>query len=105
MMLSTQLVLRVLMTDPSRKHYGLQIRTEAGLPGGTIHPILARLERVGWLSSRGETVDTREEGRPRRRYYRVDPAAIGMVQAALSRAEASARIVDPLCPRLSGGAS
>ncbi|MET9260121.1 PadR family transcriptional regulator [Amycolatopsis sp. NPDC004079] len=105
MTLPTQLVLRVLMTDPSRELYGLQICTEAGLPSGTIHPILARLERVGWLSSRWETVDAREEGRPRRRYYRVDPSAIGLIQAAVSRAEVSARSLDRLRPHLSGGAS
>jgi PadR family transcriptional regulator, regulatory protein PadR len=104
MTLPTQLVLRVLMADPSTELYGLQICAEAGLPSGTIHPILARLERIGWLSSRWETVDTREEGRPRRRYYRIDPAAMGLVQAALLRAEASVQKIGRLRPHLSDGA-
>jgi PadR family transcriptional regulator len=34
-----------------------------------VHPILARLERAGWLSSRWEAVNPHREGRPRRRYY------------------------------------
>jgi DNA-binding PadR family transcriptional regulator len=93
------------MADPSRELYGLQVCADAGLPSGTIHPILARLEGAGWLSSRWETVDTREEGRPRRRYYRIDPAAIGLVQQALLRTEASAQSLDRLRPHLSGGAS
>ncbi|MFJ9781286.1 PadR family transcriptional regulator [Amycolatopsis sp. NPDC101161] len=105
MTLPTQLVLRVLMADPARELYGLQICGEAGLPSGTIHPILARLERVGWLSSRWETVDTREEGRPRRRYYRIDPAAMGLVHAALLRAESSAQGLGRLRPHLADGAS
>jgi DNA-binding PadR family transcriptional regulator len=104
MTLPTQLVLRVLMTDPSKELYGLQICGEAGLPSGTIHPILARLERAGWLSSRWEKVDTHEEGRPRRRYYRINPAALGLVQAALLRAESSAQGLSRLRPQIADGA-
>lgn len=105
MTLPTQLVLRVLMADPSRELYGLQICGEAGLPSGTIHPILARLERAGWLSSQWEKIDAREEGRPRRRYYRINPAALGIVQAALLRAESSAQGLSRLRPHLADGAS
>jgi PadR family transcriptional regulator, regulatory protein PadR len=105
MTLPTQLVLRVLMAEPSAELYGLQICTEAGLPSGTIHPILARLERVGWLSSRWEKVDVHEEGRPRRRYYRINPAALGIVQSALLRAESSARGLTRLRPHLADGGS
>lgn len=105
MTLPTQLVLRVLMTDPARELYGLQICGEAGLPSGTIHPILARLERLGWLSSRWEKIDSREEGRPRRRYYRINPAALGAVQSALLRADATAQRLGRLRPNLADGAS
>lgn len=42
-----QLVLRVLLEDPGQEMYGLQICTAAGLPSGTIHPILARFEGLG----------------------------------------------------------
>ncbi|KFZ77872.1 PadR family transcriptional regulator [Amycolatopsis sp. MJM2582] len=105
MTLPTLLVLRALMTDPSRELYGLQICAEAGLPSGTVHPILARLEGLGWLSSRWEAVDAREEGRPRRRYYRVDPAAMGLVQAALLRGQASVEGIGRLRPNLAGGTS
>ena len=49
MTLPTQLVLRVMLDEPTREMYGLQICEAAGLPSGTIHPILARLERLGWL--------------------------------------------------------
>jgi DNA-binding PadR family transcriptional regulator len=102
MTLSTQLVLRTLMVDPAREMYGLELCAEAGLPSGTIHPILARLEKVGWLRSRWEEVDPVEERRPRRRYYRLDPNSLAMVQAALHRADASAHALARLRPRVVG---
>ncbi|MCT2588114.1 PadR family transcriptional regulator [Actinophytocola gossypii] len=89
MTLPTQRVLHALLEDPSREMYGLEICAAAGLPSGTIHPILARLEKVGWLRSHWENIDPREEGRPRRRYYRLDPNGIASVQAALARADAT----------------
>lgn len=103
MTLPTQLVLRVLLEEPTREWYGLELSAVAGLATGTIHPILARLERVGWLSSRWEQVDTRREGRPRRRYYRLDPASLAAVQAALHRADAGVRALTRFRPRAAGG--
>jgi DNA-binding PadR family transcriptional regulator len=91
MTLPTQLVLHVLLEDPERELYGLEICAAAELASGTIHPILARLEKVGWVLSRWEQVDPSKEGRPRRRYYRLDPNSVGMVKAALQRSSASAR--------------
>ena len=52
MTIPTQLVLRALLDDPAVERYGVEIGTQAGLPSGTVHPILARLEGVGWLTSR-----------------------------------------------------
>ena len=50
MTIATRLVLGVLMSDFGAEWYGSQIGKVAGLPSGTVHPILARLERVGWCS-------------------------------------------------------
>ena len=47
MTLSTRFVLQAMLQHPARERYGLEICAEAGLPSGTIHPILARLENVG----------------------------------------------------------
>jgi PadR family transcriptional regulator, regulatory protein PadR len=102
MTLPTQRVLRTLLEDPQREMYGLEICAAAGLPSGTIHPILARLENIGWLRSQWENIDPSEAGRPRRRYYRLDPNSIASVQAALARADAAvARL--RLRPGLAGG--
>ena len=85
MTLPTRLVLQAMLDDPTQEMYGLQIGREAGLPSGTIHPILARFEKCGWLESRWEDVDPGKEGRPRRRYYRLKPDKIAYVEAALAR--------------------
>ena len=89
MTLPTQLVLRTLLADPAAEMYGLQICTEAGLPSGTIHPILARFERLGWLRSRWEDVVPQAEGRPRRRYYRLTEDGAERARIALARAATS----------------
>jgi len=92
MTLPTQLVLRALLAEADREQYGGELGAAAGLPSGTIHPILARLEGVGWLTSRWEEIDPRAEGRPARRYYQLTPDGLELARAALARAySASAR--------------
>jgi PadR family transcriptional regulator len=86
MTLPTQLVLRALLEDPGEERYGLEIGDAAGLPSGTIHPILARLERLGWLESRWEDVEPREVGRPARRYYRLTTNGVDLARDGLARA-------------------
>jgi PadR family transcriptional regulator, regulatory protein PadR len=103
MTLPTQLVLIALLDKPDRERYGLELSELAGLATGTIHPILARLERAGWVRSRWEGVDPKEEGRPRRRYYRLDPNSIAVVRAALARSKASVAGLRRLRPDLAGG--
>jgi DNA-binding PadR family transcriptional regulator len=66
----------------------VEIGTAAGLPSGTVHPILARLETMGWLTSRWEDIDPRAEGRPVRRYYQLTPDGMELARAALARATA-----------------
>ncbi|GAA3144747.1 hypothetical protein GCM10010466_39810 [Planomonospora alba] len=85
MTLPTQLVLRAFLEDPAREMYGLEICQAAGLASGTIHPILARFEGIGWLESRWEENDPHEQGRPRRRYYRLTPDGAENARAALAR--------------------
>ena len=81
-----QLVLRAMLAEPSQEMYGLQICTAAGLPSGTGHPILARLERgsAGWNTG-GRTRIQDEEGRPRRRYYKLTEDGAERARMALAR--------------------
>lgn len=102
MTLPTQLVLRALLEEPVHERYGLQISAAAGLPSGTIHPILARLEGLGWLESRWEETDPRREGRPRRRYYRLTRHGAEQARTALANARTRVDGLPALRPRLNG---
>jgi DNA-binding MarR family transcriptional regulator len=104
MTLPTQLVLRALLENPAQERYGLELCRMAGLESGTIHPILARLEAAGWVDSSWENVDPSEQGRPRRRYYRLNPDGAERARDALARASAkSASALGVLRPGLAGG--
>jgi PadR family transcriptional regulator, regulatory protein PadR len=96
MTLPTQLVLKALLEDPGAERYGLEIGHTAGLPSGTIHPILARLERLGWVESRWEDVDPSEAGRSARRYYRLTTDGVELARDGLARAyRPSTRLTRP----------
>lgn len=104
MTLPTQLVLRLLLADPAREKYGLEICDGAGLPSGTIHPILARLEAFGWLESRWEdTTTAHKEGRPRRRYYHLTTDGAERAHSALARATSPVNSITALRPGPAGG--
>jgi len=64
-------VLRAFLDDPSVPRYGFDLMRGTRLPSGTLYPILARLERMGWVVSQNEDVDPVVEGRPARRFYRL----------------------------------
>jgi DNA-binding PadR family transcriptional regulator len=81
-------VLQVMLGETGSKRYGLEIGREAGLRSGTVHPILARLERVGWAESRWEEIDPRAEGRPARRYYWLTAEGASEARRALAKASA-----------------
>jgi PadR family transcriptional regulator PadR len=101
MTLSTQLVLKVLLAEPTQEMYGLQIGRATGLPSGTIHPILARLEGYGWLESHWEDIDPGKQGRPRRRYYRLSAEG---ARTALARVHTPQAVLSRLRPHLARGA-
>src|SRR6478609_10797688 len=86
MTIPAQLVLSVLLEDPQREVYGRELGEAAGLPSGTIHPILARLEGMGWLESRWEDIDTSAAGRPARRYYRLTESGAAQAWRTLASA-------------------
>ncbi len=86
-----QLVLFELLVDPSHERYGLEIGRAAGLASGTVHPILARLEAIGWVESRWEEVDPRAASRPARRYYRLTRSGLQAAPPALERASRATR--------------
>lgn len=81
----TALVLQAL--DRGLGH-GFDIADATGLRGGTVYPILRRLERLGLVTGQWEDPEVgRAEGRPARRYYRILPAAGPVLAEARARHE------------------
>ncbi|MGW0193992.1 PadR family transcriptional regulator [Nonomuraea sp. NPDC003201] len=87
MTMPTQAVLRALLRGPGTECSGLEVCALTELPSGTVYPILARLEHIGWVESRWEEPETHvAEGRPRRRYYRITPDGAEQARDAVARA-------------------
>ena len=69
-------LLRVMVFEPDRRWYGLDLSEAAMLPSGTISPALARGERLGLLVSAWEGLI-----RPRRRLYWLSPEGEAMARS------------------------
>jgi DNA-binding PadR family transcriptional regulator len=92
MTMPLEAVLRALLEEPTEAWYGLQICERAGLPSGTIYPMLRRLVQAGWLKSFWEDQDVASaEGRPARRYYRFSDDGAEQARHALAVADAARR--------------
>lgn len=92
-------VLEQFLAAPDESRYGLDLGTRTALPSGTIHPILARLEAVGWVRSEWERIDPATAGRPRRRWYRLTPEGRSAAAEQVARAHARrARLTTRLRP-------
>ncbi|GAA2500783.1 hypothetical protein GCM10009858_43830 [Terrabacter carboxydivorans] len=83
--MTTVEVLQIFLADAPRDRYGLEIMALTGLPSGTVFPILARFEGLGWLESGWEDVHPATVGRPQRRYYRLTGDGIKLAEEALAR--------------------
>jgi DNA-binding MarR family transcriptional regulator len=68
--------------------WGLAVIKASGRPAGSVYPILERLEKAGWISSKWEE-DTSRPG-PRRRYYELTDDAATAARAAITSFRASA---------------
>jgi PadR family transcriptional regulator PadR len=78
-------LLDVLRALAAGFRYGFDLIDATGLPGGTVYPALARLERDGLVSSRWE--DQRiahRDKRPPRRYYEVTTAGERALRAGIA---------------------
>jgi DNA-binding PadR family transcriptional regulator len=65
-------VMLVLLTGASRLS-GYPIGRAAMTGSGSVYLILARLERLGWVSSEWETPNPLPDGSGRRRFYELTP--------------------------------
>jgi PadR family transcriptional regulator PadR len=84
---ATLQVVSVLLERPTDEHYGLDICRVTKLKGGTVYPILARLESAGWVTSTWESIDPKVEGRHPRRNYRLTSSGWELARQALEDAQ------------------
>lgn len=77
-------LLKLMLEEPTKKRSGAEISRETKIGSGTLYPLLMRFERAGWLTSEWESVDPREAGRPRRRFYRLSASGYPKAHAAIS---------------------
>jgi hypothetical protein len=95
-------VVKAFLENPQRERYGFELMRVTGLGSGAVYPILAKLERAGWLTVGTEDIDPRAEGRPARRCYRITGTAVPLAHSQL--AALSARYRPPAAaPRLAPG--
>jgi DNA-binding PadR family transcriptional regulator len=79
-------VLSVLLRRGPAWHYGYDLLKQTGLKSGTLYPILARLQRGGWLEQRWEKPSA--AGRPPRHLYRLSRQGKTVARAIFPRAKA-----------------
>jgi PadR family transcriptional regulator, regulatory protein PadR len=84
-------VLGAMLADPDADLYGYDLMVQADIKSGTLYPMLARLERAGWVESRWE--ETQALRRPRRRYYSLTPQGRSLTATELRRREDGRREV------------
>jgi PadR family transcriptional regulator, regulatory protein PadR len=77
-------VLRVFLDDVDQSRYGYELMQLTGFPSGKLYPILARLQRAGWLIREHEDVDPSVVGRPARRLYRLSAAGVPAARQELA---------------------
>jgi len=77
-------VLGQLMDAPIKGLSGADVSKTTGIASGTLYPILFRLEKAGWLSSKWEDADASEMGRPRKRLYSMTSVGAQEARAAFS---------------------
>jgi DNA-binding PadR family transcriptional regulator len=80
----TVCLLEALLSEPAREWYGFELMERASLRSGTVYPLLHRLQADGWLTSFREKIDPSEEGRPRRRLYRLTAEGERSAQALVT---------------------
>jgi len=79
-------VLAAFHQAPADPQYGLQLMKATGIKAGSLYPILQRFEDDGWIEAEWEDVDPSQQGRPRRRLYKMTGLGQQVAHAELRRA-------------------
>jgi PadR family transcriptional regulator PadR len=89
------LILQVLLDAPMEETYGLEVVRASGVGTGTAYAILRRMEEEGLLDARWEELDPSTEGRPPRRYYRLNSWGRSVAQRETASDRRALRLLSP----------
>jgi len=81
-----QRVLQAFLEDPAAPRYGYDLMKAAGLPSGTLYPMLARLQDQKLVTSAWETPEV--DGARPRRYYQLTGEGIRVARLELAQVRA-----------------
>jgi len=87
------LLLDELLRNPSAQRYGYDLMKSTELSAGTLYPLLARLNDLGWLATSWEQESP--AGRPPRHLYRLTADGARGAREALDRAAARGWSITP----------
>jgi PadR family transcriptional regulator, regulatory protein PadR len=73
-----------VLVEADRDLHGFALAKAAHRPTGSVYLILSRLEEAGWIGSYWEEVNAQNEGRPRRRFYRLTPDGLSASRVILA---------------------
>ncbi|WP_187437718.1 PadR family transcriptional regulator [Actinomadura decatromicini] len=93
-------VLRVFLDDVAQPRYGYELMQMTGFPSGKLYPLLARLERAGWLTKEIENVEPAVAGRPARRMYRLSEEGTQAARYEMAMLNEQLRPSESVTPRL-----
>ena len=82
----------VLQAVAQGHRFGFDIMDVTHLPSGSVYPALRRLETLGLVRSDWESDESRDNTRPRRRYYELTTSGREQLVEAESRYRAVARL-------------
>jgi DNA-binding PadR family transcriptional regulator len=86
------MVMRAFLDDVNEPRYGYDLMRQLGFASGKLYPILARLQKAGWLVREHEDVDPSVEGRPARALYRLSPAGVQVARTELAALSAQLKL-------------
>jgi DNA-binding PadR family transcriptional regulator len=86
---NTERIVTLFARDPATELAGADVERATKIAKGTVYPSLTRMHRRGWLTYRWEQIDPKQEGRPRKRLYKI--TGQGELAAQQIESEATAR--------------
>jgi len=93
-------LLQVLQQEPDAEWYGYTLFQMTGSKGGTLYPLLDRLEHQGWITARWAQPRPLPDGQPSRKLYSLTEFGCSQAQQMLAAHSAESQSRPRLWSRL-----